>query len=32
VLAPLYPPLDQANFALGRLDGMSAVIPDASLF
>ena len=32
VLEPLYPLLDQANLALGRLDGMSAVIPDASLF
>ena len=32
VLAPLYPLLDQANLALGRLDGMSSVIPDASLF
>jgi Fic family protein len=32
VLEPLYPLLDQANLALGRLDGMSAMIPDASLF
>ena len=32
VLEPLYPLLDQANLALGRLDGMSATIPDASLF
>jgi len=31
-LEPLYPLLDQANLALGRLDGMSAMIPDASLF
>ena len=28
----LYPLLDQANAALGRLDGMSAVLPDTSLF
>ena len=28
----LYPLLDQANVALGRLDGMSMVLPDASLF
>lgn len=27
-----YPLLDEANIALGRLDGMSAVIPNASLF
>ncbi|MDE0291411.1 MAG: hypothetical protein OXK19_02695 [Candidatus Dadabacteria bacterium] len=26
----LYPLLDQANAALGRLDGMSAVLPDTS--
>jgi Fic family protein len=32
VLEPLYPLLDQANLALGRLDGMCATIPDASLF
>jgi len=32
LLEPLYPLLDQANQALGRLDGMSAMIPDASLF
>lgn len=32
VLEPLYPLLDQASLALGRLDGMSAMIPDASLF
>ena len=28
----LYPLLDRANAALGRLDGMSAVLPDTSLF
>lgn len=28
----LYPLLDQANTALGRLDGMSMVLPDHSLF
>ena len=28
----LYPLLDRANGALGRLDGMSAVLPDTSLF
>lgn len=28
----LYPLLDQASTALGRLDGMSMVLPDASLF
>lgn len=28
----LYPLLDQANTALGRLDGISAVLPDTSLF
>ena len=28
----LYPLLDQANIALGRLDGMSMVLPDHSLF
>lgn len=28
----LYPLLDQANTAIGRLDGMSMVLPDASLF
>lgn len=27
-----YPLLDRANAALGRLDGMSAILPDASLF
>ncbi len=31
-LEPLYSLLDKANLALGRLDGMSATIPDASLF
>ena len=28
----LYPLLDRANTALGRLDGMSMVLPDPSLF
>jgi len=28
----LYPLLDQANVALGRLDGMSMVLPDHALF
>lgn len=28
----LYPLLDQANTAIGRLDGMSMVLPDSSLF
>lgn len=28
----LYPLLDQANIALGRLDGMSMILPDPSLF
>ncbi len=28
----LYPLLDKANTALGRLDGMSMVLPDSSLF
>jgi Fic family protein len=28
----LYPLLDQANIALGRLDGMSMLLPDHSLF
>ncbi len=32
VLESLYPLLDKANLALGRLDGMSEMIPDASLF
>jgi Fic family protein len=31
-LQELYPLLDQANTALGRLDGMSMVLPDPSLF
>lgn len=31
-LTRLYPLLDKANTALGRLDGMSMVLPDASLF
>jgi Fic family protein len=31
-MAELYPLLDQANIALGRLDGMSMVLPDARLF
>jgi Fic family protein len=31
-MADLYPLLDQANTAIGRLDGMSMVLPDASLF
>jgi len=31
-LTELYPLLDQANTALGRLDGMSLVLPGASLF
>lgn len=31
-LEPLYPLLDKANLALGRLDGMGEIIPDASLF
>jgi Fic family protein len=30
-LVELYPLLDQANIALGRLDGMSMVLPDAGL-
>ena len=32
VLDHIYPLLDMANAALGRLDGMSMVLPDASLF
>ncbi|HEV2613995.1 MAG TPA: Fic family protein [Gammaproteobacteria bacterium] len=28
----LYPLLDQANVALGRLDGLSVILPDPSLF
>ncbi len=31
-LTDIYPLLDQANAALGRLDGMSMVLPDPSLF
>lgn len=31
-MTDLYPLLDQANTALGRLDGMSMVLPDTSLF
>lgn len=31
-LGSLYPLLDQANIALGRLDGMSTLLPDPSLF
>ena len=31
-MAGLYPLLDQANTALGRLDGMSMVLPEPSLF
>lgn len=31
-LAELYALLDKANTAIGRLDGMSMVLPDASLF
>lgn len=31
-MARLYPLLDKANTALGRLDGMSMVLPDAALF
>ncbi len=31
-IARLYPLLDQANTALGRLDGMSMILPDKSLF
>ena len=32
VMDDLYPLLDQANTAIGRLDGMSMVLPDPSLF
>lgn len=28
----IYPLLDQANVALGRLDGLSIVLPDPSLY
>ncbi len=31
-IASLYPLLDKANTALGRLDGMSMVLPDPALF
>jgi Fic family protein len=31
-MAELYPLLDQANTAIGRLDGMSMMLPDPSLF
>ncbi len=31
-IANLYPLLDKANTALGRLDGMSMILPDQSLF
>ena len=31
-MAGLYPLLDQANIAIGRLDGMSTTLSDASLF
>jgi Fic family protein len=31
-LESLYPLLDQANIALGRLDGMSTLLPDPALF
>jgi len=31
-LTNIYPLLDQANAAIGRLDGMSMVLPDPSLF
>ena len=31
-LSYLYPLLDKANTAIGRLDGMSMVLPDANLF
>jgi Fic family protein len=32
VMEKLYPLLDQATMAIGRLDGMSMVLPDPSLF
>lgn len=28
----IYPLLDQANIALGRLDGLSIILPDLSLY
>ncbi|MEM9680736.1 MAG: Fic family protein, partial [Bacteroidota bacterium] len=31
-MAEIYPLLDQANLALGKLDGMSMLLPDPSLF
>ena len=31
-MSKIYPLLDQANIALGRLDGLSAILPDTSLF
>lgn len=31
-LRPLLPLLDQANHALGRLDGLASILPDPSLF
>src|SRR6266536_2680308 len=31
-LAPFFPLLDRANQALGRLDGLSSLLPDTSLF
>ena len=31
-LAPLFPLLDRANQALGRLDGLTEVLPEATLF
>lgn len=31
-MSELYPLLDKANTAIGRLDGMSMVLPDSSLF
>ena len=31
-MSDIYPLLDKANVALGRLDGLSAILPDASLF
>jgi len=31
-LTPFFPLLDRANQALGRLDGLSALLPDTSLF
>ena len=32
VLQPLLPLLDQANQALGRLDGLASILPDPLLF